>query len=450
MAAIDGWLIALLAIVAYGIVVAVLYRTGRIGPDRALSLFGPALMLKTQRGKQFLERVGRYRRFWTRVGDLGIILAATAMVVIVALLVLDAIIASTVPASAAPSPQEALGLPGINPIIPLGYGIVALIVGVVLHELMHGIVARSQKIGVKSLGVLWFVIPIGAFVEQNDVEMMAAPRRQRDRVAAAGVLANFALTLVFFLLLASIVSTSVQPNATGVGVVAVVSGYPADNASLAPGDIITSLNGTPITSTTTLLQVLSHGRAGETMALTYYRASDGSSVSTSVTLAPLSRYTGVASDSTKGFLGVSPAFLTPTELRGDLIWPASSPQGPLVGPIDWLVLPLAGLEPLQGTDQQFFHLSGPVASLGVANGWVVLNLLYWLAWMNLLLGLSNALPLYPLDGGLLFRDFTASIAARVRRGWDEARLERFGGRAAAVSSLAVLGLLIWQFVAPHL
>ncbi|MCI4331684.1 MAG: site-2 protease family protein [Thermoplasmata archaeon] len=450
MTAVNGWLIALLAVVAYFVVVVALYRTGRIGPDRALSLFGPALMLKTQRGKAFLDRIGRFRGFWTKVGDIGIALAAIAMVVIVALLVLDAIVATSISPSAAPPPQEALGLPGINPIIPLGYGIVALVVGVVLHELMHGIIARSQKIGVKSLGVLWFIVPIGAFVEQDDAEMMKAPRRKRDRVAAAGVLANFALTVVFFLLLASLVSTSVQVNANGVGVAGVVDGFPAQNASLTAGDIITSLNGTPTTTTGSLLDVLSHGRAGQTMPMTFYRASDGATVSTNVTLAPLSSYTGVASDSQKGFLGVAPEFLTPTELRGTLIWPTSSSRGPLFGLVDWLVLPLAGLEPMQGTPVQFFHFSGPLAGTDPGTAWILLNLLYWLAWMNLLLGLSNALPLYPLDGGLLFRDFSASIASRFRRGWDDARLERFGGRATAVSSLVVLGLLIWQFVAPHL
>jgi membrane-associated protease RseP (regulator of RpoE activity) len=343
-----------------------------------------------------------------------------------------------------------LGLPGINPIIPLGYGIVALVVGVVLHEFMHGIIARSQKIGVKSLGILWLVVPIGAFVEQDDVEMMKAPRRHRDRVAAAGVLANFALAVAFFLILAAVVSTSVQTNADGVGVVGVVAGTPAANISLAPGDIITSLNGTPTTSTTALLDVLSHSRAGQTMALTYYSSSQSHLVTTNVTLAPLSSFTGVSTDSTRGFLGVSPAFLTPTELRGSLVWPASSPRGPFIGLVDWLVLPLAGLEPLQGSPQNFFHFGGALAGADPGNTWILLNMLYWLAWMNLLLGLSNALPLYPLDGGLLFRDFTASIATRLRRGWDEAKLDRFGGRATAVSSLVVLGLLIWQFLAPHL
>jgi membrane-associated protease RseP (regulator of RpoE activity) len=94
--------------------------------------------------------------------------------------------------------------------------------------------------------------------------------------------------------------------------------------------------------------------------------------------------------------------------------------------------------------------SGPLTGLGTDAFWVGANILYWLAWMNLLLGLSNALPLVPLDGGLLFRDFAASIAARWHRAWDAARLDAFGTRAVAYSSVIVLVLLVWQFVVPRL
>jgi len=193
-----GYEIALAAVVVYGLVVYLLWRNGRIGADRNVSLLGPALMLKTGRGRAALDRWGRFVRFWTWVSDLGVALAALAMVAIVGLLVVCAIVSTRLTPAQAPSVSEAIGLPGINPIIPVGYGILALVVGIVLHELSHGVVARSQKIGVKSLGILWFVVPVGAFVEQDDADMNAASRRRRDRVAAAGVLANFVLAVVFF------------------------------------------------------------------------------------------------------------------------------------------------------------------------------------------------------------------------------------------------------------
>ena len=82
--------------------------------------------------------------------------------------------------------------------------------------------------------------------------------------------------------------------------------------------------------------------------------------------------------------------------------------------------------------------------------WILANILYWLAWMNLLLGMSNALPLFPLDGGLLFRDFSASIALAPapRLGRGPPRPVRRAGRSPLL--VVVLALLVWQFIGPRL
>ncbi len=439
-----GYEIALVVVVAYAVAVYLLYRAGYIGPDRALSLLGPALMIKTKRGRSALERWARFRRFWTAAADLGIALAVVAMGSILVLLVIDAVLSLRLNPSTAPPVSEALGLPGINPIIPIGYGIIALVVGIVLHEIAHGVVARSQGIGVKTLGILWCVVPVGAFVEQDDAEMQAASRRKRDRVAAAGILANFGLTVLFFVALSLLIASSVAPNANGVGVALVQSGTPAANATLVPGDIIVSINGTMTTNNTLFESSLENTHPGEVVPVVYFSTTTGGLVFTNVTLA------ANPTVPTRGFLGVGVSFLTPSELRNSLVWPLGSPSGPLIGSIDWLVLPLATLEPVGGSTTQFYHLTGPLANANPSAFWVAANILYWLAWMNLLLGLSNALPLVPLDGGLLFRDFAASVAARFRKGWSEARLEEFGTRAVAASSLLVLVLLVWQFVVPRL
>jgi membrane-associated protease RseP (regulator of RpoE activity) len=439
-----GYEIAVLVIAAYGVVVYALYRAGKIGPDRALTLLGPALMIKTKRGRAAIDRWARFRRFWTYVSDLGVALAAIAMAGIVVLLVFDAILALRLNAASAPPVSEALGLPGINPIIPVGYGILALVVGVVLHELSHGVVARSQGIGVKTIGVLWCVVPVGAFVEQDDAEMLAAPRRKRDRVAAAGVLANFALAVAFFVALSLLVNGSVAPNANGVGVALVEANTPAANASIAPGDIITSVNGTATTSAAAFESALANTTPGQTVPVVFYSAHLGRTETDQLTLAPSPTVAG------RGFLGVGVTFLTPSDLKTTLVAPWASSSGPALGAIDWLVLPLATLEPIQGTTMQYFHLTGPLAGANPGTFWVGANVLYWLAWMNLLLGLSNALPLVPLDGGLLFRDFAASIAARFRAGWTSARLDQFGTRAVTASSVLILVLLAWQFIVPRL
>ncbi|MCI4322219.1 MAG: M50 family metallopeptidase, partial [Thermoplasmata archaeon] len=275
-------------------------------------------------------------------------------------------------------------------------------------------------------------------------------RRNRARVASAGVLANLVLAVIFFFLLAAVVSTSVQPTANGVGLVGVVGGTPAASIGLHPGDVIVSINGTTTTTANDLFHALAATNANQTVAIQYYDTGVGSVVSKSVRLASLGNYTKVSADDAKGFLGVSPGFLTPAQMKTVLTNPPAGPGGPLAGTTYWVVLPIAGLEPVAGSSTAFFTITGPLAALGTGGFWIFANILYWLSWMNLLLGLSNALPLFPLDGGLIFRDFVGAIAARVKRGWDATRLDAFAGRAAIISSVAVVLLLLWQFVAPRL
>ncbi len=444
LAAWVGWAIFVLLVAVYGAIVYALYRQGRLGPDRSLSLLGPLLMTKTQRGLGLLDRLGRFKRFWSGLSDLGLVLAGAAMLLIVVTLVVEAYLVLGIGAARAPTVTEAVGLPGLNPFIPLGYGLVAIVVGIIIHEMFHGIVARSQQIGVKSVGVLWLVVPVGAFVEQDDAQMTAATRRSRDRVAAAGVLANFLIALVTFLLLGLVITTSLAAQAPGVGLLEVVSGTPAAALGMHAGDIITQLNGTATTTNTLLLNILDASHPGQVMSVTWWSSATGQYHTSIVTLAKSPYYAD------RGFLGVEPSYVAPAGLLTTMATPWASTSGAFTGFLTWIVLPPASASPISGTSASFFRATGPLAALGTGNVLVLVNLLYWLTWMNLLLGLSNALPLIPLDGNLLFRDWVSSIASRFRKGWTAAQLDRFSGQMTIAASLLIVFLLLWQFVGPRL
>jgi membrane-associated protease RseP (regulator of RpoE activity) len=446
LAAWVGYAILAALIAIYILVVIVLYRSGRLGPDKSFTLLGPLLMTKTKRGLGFLDRLGRFKRFWSAIGDLGVVLAAAAMVLIVVVLALEAVLAFGLGAARAPTPSEALGLPGINPYIPLSYGLVAIVIGIVIHELFHGFLARSQNIGVKSVGILWFVVPVGAFVEQDDVQMMAASRRSRDRVAAAGVFANFLVAFVAFLLLILVLSSSVHPAVSGVELAGVESGTPATMVGLQAGDLITQLNGTATPNVATVTNLLDASHPGQSMSLTWWTPSLDKYSTATVALA-VSPY-----DKTRGFLGVEilPGYVQPGVLLSTMAAPWSSSSGALLGFVEWIGLPFASASPIQGTSVAYYHAVGPLAALGTGNVLILVNLLYWVTWISLLLGLSNALPLIPLDGNLLFRDWVSAIAARVRKGWTASQLEIFAGKMTVAASLLVVFLLLWQFVAPRL
>ena len=81
--------------------------------------------------------------------------------------------------------ENVIGLPAINPLIPLWYGIFGLAVAILVHEGCHGILSRAQAIAVRSVGLLMFVVPIGAFVEPDEPELRRAPLRQRLRIFSA-------------------------------------------------------------------------------------------------------------------------------------------------------------------------------------------------------------------------------------------------------------------------
>lgn len=461
-----GYLVALLLTVIYALAVYGLYRKGWLGKEKRFSLLGPILMIKTPRGRTFLERVAyRSRTFWNAFGDVGIVLALASMVFMVVLLIWEAIKVTTLSNVPAPAATEAIGLPGINPVIPIGYGILALALGVGLHELCHGVLARANNIKIKTLGVLLCVVPVGAFVEQDDEEMRNATPRRRDRVAAAGVMSNFVMAIGFFLILSLIVSSSVHAQADGVGVEAIVPGSPAQNISLQSGDIIVEVNGTSTPDLGELRAALGAAHPGQTVEVRYFDQSSQSLRTTNVTLtsvytlegSPSNNASVNATERSTAFLGVAEYPITPVNVTGFLsnpFGPVSSGLGgpplnlptPLAGGLFFLALPFAGEEPVQGTEAQMFSVSGPLGALPDGGVWVLINALYWLVWMNLLLGLTNALPAVPLDGGFLFRDAMTGLVKRLRGTWSAVQIDNAVARLSLLATLVIFGLILWQFV----
>ncbi len=456
-----GWFILIALVLLYTGAVLLFRSRGWIGKEKALSFFGPCLMIKTQRGRNALDRTAKKSvRFWNLLGDAGILLALASMVVMVGLLLWEAVIVLSIPASAAPQPTEALALPGINPFIPIGYGLLALILGVVLHELAHGVLARANDVKVKSLGVLWLVVPIGAFVEQDEEEMMKAPARKRDRIAAAGVMANFVIALVCMLALSAVITTSVHPKADGVAILAVIPGTPADNASMAAGDIITVVNGTSTPNVVDLSQALTGAHPGQVVNVTWYSQAKNGLTYAPIQLGAASSFeSGLGANGTKrAFLGVEENIVPPQALASLLQNPfgSASSQAGLGGsglastPFLFLALPFVGLEPIQGNTANLFTVSGPLSVLSTGGVWILVNILFWMVWMNVLLGLSNALPAVPLDGGFLLRDALTKVVHTLRSSWSQAQLESAVNRLAIATTLLVFFLILWQFVAPRL
>ena len=97
-------------------------------------------------------------------------------------------------------PGSVLLLPGINPMLPIVYGWVAIVCAIVIHEGAHGVIARNVGLRVKSSGLLFFLfVPIGAFVDVDEEQIKKAKPRAALKVMAGGVGANVLVAAVCLL-----------------------------------------------------------------------------------------------------------------------------------------------------------------------------------------------------------------------------------------------------------
>ena len=66
-----------------------------------------------------------------------------------------------------------------------------------------------------------------------------------------------------------------------------------------------------------------------------------------------------------------------------------------------------------GPVADFYEVHGVLGALGTGVGLFVANLLFWAAWINLIIGQFNCIPAYPLDGGHILRTSTETVVSRL-------------------------------------
>ena len=259
MSLIEILLILFIILISYFLIVILLKKKG-ILEKYNITLYGPALLLRTNKGKKFLDRLAQKKRFWTAFGSFGIIFCFIVMIFMVFILIWQtwAILGfGPEQKEAIPGPEVALVLPGINPILPLeylAYILIGLIVAIIVHEFLHGIMALASNLKVKSLGVLYLIFPIGAFCEPDEEEMKKTETGKRMRIYASGPLANFVVVIISLMLFSFLFISSVQPTdvaAGGLGVVSLHPDSPAEKLGIKPGAIITNINGTDLSQYST-------------------------------------------------------------------------------------------------------------------------------------------------------------------------------------------------------
>ncbi|MCJ7614530.1 site-2 protease family protein [Candidatus Bathyarchaeota archaeon] len=292
-------------------------------------------------------------------------------------------------------PASYLLLPGINPIIPILYGWLAIVCAIVIHEGAHGIVARNRGLNVKSSGLLFFlIIPIGAFVDVDEEQIAKAKPKDSLRVMAAGVGGNIVVA-VACLLAVLIIVNGLTPVVTGVYVSEVTTGMPAEAAGLLHGDVFVSVDNIQIDTLEELQTLFEDKNPKDIVQVTVARGETWETqFFTSITL--------TESDDGRAVMGVTLADLM-TEERLNL-YKTVTPETLTL----YLVPPslAPGLVPFSDSFASFY-------THDLGTDWQVwANVFFWLWFVNFNVAVFNALPIYPLDGGRMFDISMKSVLGR--------------------------------------
>jgi membrane-associated protease RseP (regulator of RpoE activity) len=261
------WLILAVIIIIYAVLI-YLIRKKQFLSNHGVTTWGPMIFWRTERGRSFIDRLARPKRFWNAYAFASKLVCLGVGVFIMALLIWEATLVSRIPADKAPTPEMMLGIPGINPVIPIVYGIIGLVVAIIVHEFAHGILTRVGDMKLKALGAIFLIIPLGAFAEPEEQELMKTDRRRRSNVYAVGAATNVFLAIICAILFCSVFMVSAQPVRENPVIMAIGEDSPAQLADLGFGAQIISISGTPI-NTTSAWEATSFD-PGSNISITYF------------------------------------------------------------------------------------------------------------------------------------------------------------------------------------
>ncbi|MFH1578609.1 MAG: site-2 protease family protein [Thermoplasmatota archaeon] len=214
-----------------------------------IKLYGPIMMLRTSRGRAFIERLGSHARGWSHYGLASVVICALTTTVVAAFLIWEVFTTFSAPSQMDLSNDLPFGQTGINPAVTVTYAVIGIGVAVVAHELCHGVLSSVGNIKLRSIGLMLLVIPIGAFVEPDEDALKATKRTNRLKVYAAGPATNVILAIVFLAILLGLLMPSVRPIADGAVVTSVAPDSPAETSGIRVWSDITELNGEKVNTT---------------------------------------------------------------------------------------------------------------------------------------------------------------------------------------------------------
>lgn len=450
------------------------FKSSRNPNLKNFTTYGPAIMIRTKIGIRLINRLGKYKRLWRVFGAISRLVTVFLVLCIIFIIIKDLFMLPDIFGKGGMGIKYALPIPGINPALPLTYGWIALIITLIFHEIAHGFQSKANNIDVDSTGLLYAVVPIGAFVEPNEEQIKKASRKSRMDIYSAGITANFIIAMISFSLMFATISsvdsdyddnpaiwrytsdsqivydipvtsiitkldneeiinlndfckrvespkfdTSVEHDLEyihnghkevkrarlGVFVDVVVNNSPA-SSSLKPGDFLISINDKKINSPKQFIDVIKNISPNEEICVKVFSSSEE----------PREEYITLSEKDGKAYLGVVTTLsgmmlTTPNTVVNNGVNPyygKDTIDGYINGTFAYMANAFSGFSPVPESTHWWYHSTiMPDDAM-----WVIVQLLYWIFWLNLIVGITNAIPALPFDGGFLFAGGVEYIAEK--------------------------------------
>ena len=297
------------------------------------------------------------------------------------------------------------------------------------------------------------------------------------RMFAAGPATNIFAAVVCLMFLGGLAGQFVASD-DGVHVRGIVQEEGAYDAGLEPWDTIQSIDDQAVNNVDDFYDIMTDYSANDTIAITVMHQ-DGQVETLNATLSDKYDYylelgwsksnlddLGIEQgDPFLGVEGLSGGTAGIDRLAGPLSprWDGNILQKSVMVPFHTLSMMIVPFE-LQGVAMHPFEESlleaddNPFAqTLGTDGLLFLVNLFFWLLWVNILLGFTNLIPMVPFDGGHMFKDMLRGILNGVKtvgrklKFWDinPMWIEHISSKASNISSLALLGMIVFILIIPY-
>jgi membrane-associated protease RseP (regulator of RpoE activity) len=427
-----NWLLILILVIAIYAAVALVIYTKKLFPDH-ITFYGPIMAIKSSKTAFFdwFTRVSPILRIYGSIGVIIVVLVS-ALITFLLLFALQYTLVLQPEPTGIYKPQNILLLPGINEYVPSTFAVwFAFVLTIAVHEFGHGILCRVENIRVRGIGALIAVIPIGFFVEPDEEELDKAKGMPKMRMFGAGIMNNLVVGAICFILLIVVMGAAVPTNAPVVH--GVYQNYSAFNAGIPQDSLIMAVNGVPVATRDEVSAILNTSHPGDITVLQVRKDQTIKDYTLNLTSWPAEFGTHPS-----GFMGV---FYYDGAQVIDTVRNMFSP----IGFLRLISVPFdmsAGGQYLrvlafETPDTGYYTVPYP----GIF--WGTVHLLFWCGWININVGIFNAIPMVPLDGGYILKE-------GIERLFNGRKIEKYAPFVATSISTMMLVILVSIVALPYL